>query len=90
MIVLWAQGQATLNVFGGAVSGYLKDNALTVSINSAAAESWLRGTGDFQVVSSLFVANYASEMPGAKTPEPGAALLFGLGALLVRRRLRRR
>jgi hypothetical protein len=33
---------------------------------------------------------HARGVPAPSMPEPGAALLFGAGALLVRRRLRRR
>ncbi len=85
----WRQGQATLNLFGGEVTGLLDDNALTVSISSAAIDSWHGGQyiGDFRVVSSVFVAKYS---PGVPVPEPGAALFFGVGALLIGRRLHHR
>jgi hypothetical protein len=86
----WRQEQATLNLFGGEVTGFLSGNLLTVSISTALINGLFGGqyAGDFKVTESLFIAEYSSGV--AHTPEPGAALLFGIGALMVQRRLRRR
>jgi len=77
----FADGQAILNLFADSVSGYIQ----------AAGDSFLEQIaakkGDFKVAfSALKVKFETGTMPAV--PEPGAALAFGAGVLLVARRRR--
>ncbi len=93
--VSWQSGSATLNVFFGDVTAQanLLNNAgvLTVTVDSDG--------GDFYVLSSDLDTKYTYTRNGVggagsgggvnPMPEPSAALVFGLGALLVQRRVRK-
>jgi hypothetical protein len=92
--VHWSTGQATARIFWGDVTAEAdllnNDGVLEVSVHSA--------VGDFVVLSSTLVTRYTYELAGSigpssgssPMPEPSAALLFALGALVVRGPLRRR
>ena len=85
----WKSGQATINLFSGDVTAYFSDNdgELTVAVVSR--------TGDFDVTSSLFGVEYSIDSAVSArgdivgVPEPGAAILFCAGLLLVGGGIRR-
>ena len=95
--VAWQQGSATATVFFGNVTAQadlLNNNGmLTVSIEAT--------EGDFNVAFSVLQTTYTFDVtgstdgggagdPGSAMPEPSAALLFVVGALVVRSGARRR
>lgn len=77
----FASGQATLNIFADSVGAYIQ----------AAGDSFLEtvssSRGDFKVVFSALKVKFDGGST-AVIPEPTAALVFGAGLLLVRRRRR--
>lgn len=86
----WQTGQATANLFIGNITAQanllLNDGLLDVSVSSE--------YGDFTVLWSRLDTTYtwaAAGGGGAGTPmpEPSAALVFAVGALVVQRRVRR-
>jgi hypothetical protein len=90
----WASGNARLNIFWGNVTAelVLNDGVVNVSVTSTG--------GDFRVVASLLRTAYSYELGGfetsdaggagaSPTPEPSAALVFAIGALVMQRKLRR-
>jgi hypothetical protein len=93
--VEWVEGRATAQLFAGNVTAeaglFENDGLLEVTVNSE--------DGDFMVVWSALTMEYAYELadtggsgsggPGMAMPEPSAALVFAMGALVVHGRLRR-
>lgn len=91
----WKSGQATATIFWGnvtATADLLNTNGmLHITVESSA--------GDFQVLWSKLVTNYEYDLATgeagggsggtAPMPEPNAALVFAIGALVVRARVRR-
>jgi hypothetical protein len=81
-------GQASLNILGGNVTAYIDSagDTLTVTVRASRGDFWL-------TASALKVVYDAPARPGGASPavpEPGAALAFGVGMLLVGRRSLRR
>jgi hypothetical protein len=77
-----ASGNAFLNILGGSVTAWVgaAGDVLQLSVS---------GTGDFWLLASAFKVVYRTPGAAAAVPEPTAALVFALGALLVFTRGRR-
>jgi hypothetical protein len=85
----FASGWATHNLFVGSVTQALIDSGNTLEVVVTATR------GDFYVWRSFLLVAYqvtggAGGGAAAAAPEPGAAVLFGLGTLAVARASRRR
>lgn len=87
--VEWQTGQATANVFFGEVSAQanllVNGGLLDVTVTS--------GGGDFRVLWSRLETTYTWDFAGGggsgpPMPEPSAALVFAIGALVMQRRVR--
>jgi hypothetical protein len=85
----FASGSATLHLFSGAVTQALIDSGNVLDVVVTATR------GDFYVWRSVLLVAYqaaggAGGGAAAAAPEPGAAVLFGIGTLAVARASRRR
>jgi hypothetical protein len=88
--VEWQTGQATAHVFFGNITAQanllVNNGLLDVSITSE--------HGDFTVVWSTLTTRYTWDVAGgggsgSPMPEPSAALVFAIGALVMQRRVRK-
>jgi hypothetical protein len=78
-----ASGNAFLNLLGGSVTAWVGSAGDVLSVT-------VSGSGDFWLLASALKVAYVAPAVAAAVPEPGGALAFGLGVLLVGRRGARR